>query len=89
MSSSLSRRHFIVSLGAVGAASALPINTLAGVFPPPLYPSLELSHSQRPIAPAPAQILFGYAAITWGGNDLQAIKEISEIGSSRPTTIRH
>ena len=80
MSSSLSRRHFIVSLGAVGAASALPINTLAGVFPPPLYPSLELSHFQRPIAPAPAQILFGYAAITWGGNDLQAIKEISEIG---------
>src|SRR6185369_1306356 len=27
-----------------------------------------------------ADIKFGYAAITWGGNDLQAIKEISEIG---------
>jgi len=27
-----------------------------------------------------ADIKFGYAAITWGGNDLQAIKEISEVG---------
>src|SRR6185369_17025361 len=27
-----------------------------------------------------ADIKFGYAAITWGGNDLQAIKEISAVG---------
>jgi inosose dehydratase len=26
------------------------------------------------------KIRFGYAAITWGGNDLQAIKDISEVG---------
>src|SRR5712691_47683 len=79
MSSSLSRRHFIVSLGAVAAGAAVPVKTLPRVFEPP-HPPLELSHFERPIAPAPAQILFGYAAITWGGNDLQAIKEISEIG---------
>jgi inosose dehydratase len=76
MSSSLSRRHFIVSLGAVAAASAVPVKTLAGVF----EPRLDLSYFEWPIAPASAQILFGYAAITWGGKDLQAIKEISEIG---------
>jgi inosose dehydratase len=29
---------------------------------------------------AASDIKFGYAAITWGGNDLQAIKEISEVG---------
>jgi inosose dehydratase len=29
---------------------------------------------------APQRIRFGYAAITWGGNDLQAIKEVAEVG---------
>jgi len=29
---------------------------------------------------APQKIRFGYAAITWGGNDLQAIKEVGEVG---------
>ncbi len=28
----------------------------------------------------PQKIRFGYAAITWGGNDLQAIKDVSEVG---------
>lgn len=32
------------------------------------------------IAKAAAKIQFGYAAITWEGNDLQAIKEIAELG---------
>lgn len=77
---SLSRRHFIVGLGTVAAASGLPLDALSKTFPPPLYPDVDLSHFDRPITPAPAQIRFGYAAITWGGNDLQAIQDISELG---------
>lgn len=77
---SLSRRHFIVSLGAVAAASAVSGRTLARSLEPPLYPAVDLSYFDRPITPAPGMIRFGYAAITWGGDDAQAIKEISEIG---------
>ena len=32
------------------------------------------------LARAPQKIRFGYAAITWGGNDVQAIKEVGEVG---------
>lgn len=77
---SLSRRRFIAGLGTLTAASALPLDALSSTFPPPLYPPIDLSYFERPITPAPAQIQFGYAAITWGGNDLQAIQDISEIG---------
>lgn len=80
MSTSFSRRQFILSLGAVAAASTLPRQTLAGVIEPPLYPPTDLSYFDRPITPASAQIRFGYAAITWNGNDAQAIQDISEIG---------
>ncbi len=80
MSSSLSRRHFIASLGAVAAASVLPYEALAGALEPGHYPPADLSYFERPVTPAPAKILFGYAAITWGGDDLQAIKDISELG---------
>src|SRR6267378_4565002 len=100
---SLSRRHFIVSLGAVAAASAVPVKTLAAALEPPLYPPVDLSYFDRPITPAPGMIRFGYAAITWGGDDAQAIKEISEIGfpgiqlrsnilkdyGERPKALRH
>ena len=77
---SLSRRHFIAGLGTVAAASALPLDALSRTFPPTLYPDVDLSYFDRPITPAPAQIRFGYAAITWGGDDLQAIQDISELG---------
>jgi inosose dehydratase len=77
---SLSRRHFIAGLGTVAAASVLPLDALSKTLPPPLYPDVDLSYFDRPITPAPAQIRFGYAAITWGGNDLQAIQDISELG---------
>ena len=76
----LSRRDFIVSLGAAAAGSSVPIKNLARVLDPPLYPPVDLSYFKRPVTPAPASIRFGYAAITWNGNDLQAIKEISELG---------
>ena len=77
---SLSRRRFIAGLGTIAAASALPLDALSRTFQPPLYPPVDLSYFERSITPAPAQIQFGYAAITWGGNDLQAIQDISEIG---------
>jgi len=76
----LSRRHFIVSLGAVAAASAVPLKTFGSAFEPPLYPPVDLSYFNNPITAAPGMIRFGYAAITWNGNDAQAIKEISELG---------
>ena len=41
---------------------------------------MDLSYFDRPITAAPGRIRFGYAAITWNGNDAQAIKEISELG---------
>src|SRR5436853_6214127 len=77
---SSSRRHFIVGLGAAVAASALPSKTLGRMFEPLLYPAMDLSYFDYPITPAPGKIHFGYAAITWNGNDAQAIKEISELG---------
>lgn len=77
---SLSRRHFIVSLGAVAAASVVSGKTLVSSVEQPLYPPLDLSYLDRPINTAPGMIRFGYAAITWDGNDLQAIKDVSEIG---------
>src|SRR5260370_40415923 len=80
MSSSISRRHFIASLGAVAAASTLPVDALAGIPQPSLYPPVDLSYFDRPLTSAPADIRFGYAAITWNEKDEQAIKDISEIG---------
>ena len=66
MSFELSRRRFVISLGSLAAASALP-ERLGG--------ALEL-----PLNPAPSEMRFGYAAITWGGNDVQAIKDVGEVG---------
>ena len=76
----LTRRHFMVGLGAAATAAMVPTKTLGRTLNPPLYPPADLSYFDRPITPAPGLIRFGYAAITWGGNDAQAIKEISELG---------
>ena len=80
MSTSSSRRQFIFGLGAVAAAAALPSGALGGLVASPLYPPADLSYFNHPIAPAAADIRLGYASITWGGNDLQAIKDIAEVG---------
>jgi inosose dehydratase len=50
------------------------------LFSPPLYPAMDLSYFDTPIAPAPSEIHLGYAAITWGGNDRQAIDDIAALG---------
>ena len=66
MTSQFSRRSFVISLSSLAAASVVPRRLTA---------ALEL-----PGTLAPSRIRFGYAAITWGGNDLQAIKEVGEVG---------
>jgi len=66
MSYQLSRRRFVISLSSLAAASVLP-ERLDGAF-------------ALPLQTAQSRIRFGYAAITWGGNDLQAIKDISGVG---------
>jgi inosose dehydratase len=80
MASANSRRHFLINLSALAAATVLPRQALARVFEPPLYPPVELSYFDTPITPAPSDIRFGYASITWNGDDMQAIKDISDLG---------
>jgi inosose dehydratase len=77
---SKSRRRFIFNLSSLAAASVLPVHRLANVLEPPLYPPIDLSYFDNPVTPAPPAIRFGYAAITWGGNDMRAINDISEVG---------
>lgn len=60
-----SRRDFLRQLGLGAAAGALmPIRS---------------SHGSMLVG-APSDVQFGYAAITWGGNDEQAIEDISGLG---------
>src|SRR5258705_5446471 len=66
MSFELSRRRFVMSMGSLAAASVLPAR-LAGAL-------------EAPLSPAASEINFGYAAITWGGDDIQAIKDVGEVG---------
>ncbi len=77
----VSRREFIAwtSMCAAGAAaSAIPVPPL--LAREPLYPPRDLSYFDRPITPAPAEIHVGYAAITWNGNDRQAVEDIAALG---------
>jgi inosose dehydratase len=74
-----SRRTFIASLGAAAFGSLLRIDeTIA--FAPPLYPPIDLSYFGTPVSPAPADLKFGYASITWGGHDREAIEDIASVG---------
>jgi len=66
MSSHVSRRRFVISLGSLAAASVVP-ERLAGAL-------------GLPSKPAQSRMRFGYAAITWGGNDVQAINDVGEVG---------
>jgi len=82
MPSGYSRRDFIATLGAVAASSCLPaVAGLPAIFGSErLYPPMNLSHFDRPITPAAADIRFGYASITWNGQDRQAIEDIASLG---------
>jgi inosose dehydratase len=73
------RRQFIVGMGTAAAGSLLSTRIVEAIVPP-LYPPVDLSYFNTPIAPAPAEIRFGYASITWGGDDLKAIEDIAALG---------
>ena len=73
----VSRRAFLSGLGVMTALPAIPGYAS---WNPPLYPPMDLSYFDTPISPAPADILFGYASITWGGNDRRAIEDIRSLG---------
>jgi inosose dehydratase len=72
------RREFLGALSAMAAAATIPCGTL--LARERLYPPMDLSHFDTPITPAPSEIHFGYAAITWDGNDRQAIDDIAAVG---------
>jgi inosose dehydratase len=73
------RRAFMAGVG-TAAVGSLIAPSLADALAPPLYPPIDLSYFDTPIAPAPADLRFGYASITWGGHDLQAIDDIAALG---------
>jgi len=79
MSSRVSRRSFVISLGSLGAATVVPLRTLASPDGAPLHSSAGPSLFEKPLS-QPSKIRFGYASITWNGADLEAIKNISEVG---------
>jgi inosose dehydratase len=78
MQTRLPRRDFLAGIAALAATSSIPARALAAREL--LYPPVDLSYFDTPIAPAPSEIRFGYAAITWGGNDRQAIDDIAALG---------
>jgi len=78
MTHRMPRREFLGAMSTLAAASAFPGGTLFARER--LYPPIDLSHFDTPITPAPSEIHFGYAAITWGGNDRQAIDDIAAVG---------
>lgn len=80
MSFRVSRREFLTGLSALAAAGTVASSPAWALFEPPLYPPMDLSYFDIPISPAPAEIHLGYAAITWSGNDRQAIDDISSLG---------
>lgn len=80
MSLRISRRKFLAGVGALAGASTASSIPSFGLFEPPLYPPMDLSYFNIPIAAAPAEIQIGYAAITWNENDRQAIEDISSLG---------
>ncbi len=75
-----SRREFLSGLGVMTAATALPSIPGYASLNLPLYPAMDLSYFDTPISPAPADMRLGYASITWGVKDRQAIEDISSLG---------
>ncbi len=77
----ISRRKFLAGVTAAGgAAIAGAVPGAQALLPRPLYPPMNLAYFDMKITPAAADIRIGYAAITWGGNDQQAIEDIAAVG---------
>jgi inosose dehydratase len=78
MQTRMPRRELLTGIGALAAAACLPLEAITAREL--LYPHRDLSCFDTPISPAPSEIHWGYAAITWGGDDRQAIDDISSLG---------
>jgi inosose dehydratase len=76
----ISRRRFVAGMSATAAFAASPVAAMDALFKAPLYPAMDLSYFDTPVSPAPADIRLGYASITWGGKDLDAIVDIAAAG---------
>jgi hypothetical protein len=76
----ISRRKFFYAAGLATGVSSIPKALWALGKPEALYPPMDLSYFDTPLTPRPAEIRVGYAAIAWGGNDPQAMTEISAAG---------
>ena len=75
------RREFLLGMGVATSAMAAYSLPLGGLCAAELlYPPRDLSYFDTPISPAPGEIHFGYASITWNGNDRQAIEDIAALG---------
>jgi inosose dehydratase len=72
------RREFLAGMGALAAAAAVPEGLLAAREQ--LYRPVDLSYFDSPIPPGPFELHIGYAAITWGGNDRQALEDVASVG---------
>jgi inosose dehydratase len=72
------RRDFICASGAAVACSLFSAPALKAIEP--IYPYTDFSNFDTPTKPARAEVHFGYASITWNGNDRQAIEDISALG---------
>src|ERR1700675_3850174 len=76
-----SRREFLLGIGAVAAATAgSAVRGEALWAAAPLYPPMDLSYFDTPISAAAGEMHIGYASITWGGKDRQAVQDIGDLG---------
>jgi inosose dehydratase len=78
MQNRIARREFLGGMAALAAASCVPGKALYARNL--LYPPMDLTRFDTPISPAPGEIRLGYASITWGGNDRQAIDDVAALG---------
>ena len=76
------RRNFLCGISAAAAVTAVVPSFSRGslLSAERLYPPCDLSYFDTPISPAPGEIHFGYASITWNENDRQAIEDIAALG---------
>jgi inosose dehydratase len=72
------RRTFLQAAAAAAAGAGTARGGWAAEGPP--YPATDLKVFDTPITPRPFALRLGYAAITWGGQDEQAIDDIAAVG---------
>lgn len=79
-----SRRRFLGGMGALAITAAVPGSALASLKPILFgrhpYSPMDFAHSDKRLAAAAPKIPFGFTSMTWGGNERQAINDISALG---------